>query len=334
MYETKPEITKEFILSRVSEEEIFQRYLGIYPKVTDDFKNFLRADKQEGCRFYRDTRGVLKFKDFSKGWNWDCFNVVQRVESCSFVEALRIIAVDFQLITSSGIDRNVKFSHNPDTLDKAVIRGKTEIQIKAQPWTTTDIKYWKSYGLDSETLKRYQVYSVQRLWIGGKLRGQYSHSDPIYAYYFGNGDYKIYFPFRSKGGYGRFRQNNFDILQGYNQLPEEGDYLIITKSLKDVMCLSVFSIPAVAPMAESKLVDHTEISNLLYRFDSLYSLMDWDNAGITMAVKMRMEYDIPALMFGAEYAEDGIKDFADHIKQRGIQETIDLVEYVKKEEGF
>ncbi len=100
------------------------------------------------------------------------------------------------------------------------------------------------------------------------------------------------------------------------------------------MCLSLFSIPAVAPMAESKLVHHTEISNLLYRYDSLYSLMDYDNAGITMAVKMRMEYDIPALMFGPDYVEEGVKDFADHIKIRGLHETIDLVEHVKKEEGF
>ena len=36
-------------------------------------------------------------------------------------------------------------------------------------------------------------------------------------------------------------------LQGLSQLPDRGDTLVITKSLKDVMCLDIWDIPAIAP---------------------------------------------------------------------------------------
>ncbi len=327
MFQYKPEITKKFLYQRLSEEDIFHRYLGIYPKLKIDYKNPLRKDDFDTCQFYKDNRGILKFKDFSKGWNWDCINVVQYIYNVKYQEALKIIAKDFNLITYGTAPTPVTriYTENaPEFIEKKVFK------IRTQSWTSTDIKYWKSWGINSDILKKYQVYSVLAFWVDDILKGKYQHGDPIYAYYFDNGDYKLYFPFRNKRVIGgRFRSNNNDVLQGSKQLPKTGENLIVTKAYKDVMCLDLFDIPAVAPSSESIILTQVQYDGLSKRFNNIYSLMDNDKAGRTMAVKLRMAYKIKPLMFSREDYNEGIKDFSDHIKIRGIQETIDLVEYAK-----
>src|SRR5205085_2779390 len=92
-------ITKEFILSRISEERIFIKYLGLEPVDRGSFCNPLRPnDDDPGCSFYVDRRGVWKFHDIAAGYNWDCFNVVEFSYNFSFKEALIRIAIDFGIL--------------------------------------------------------------------------------------------------------------------------------------------------------------------------------------------------------------------------------------------
>ena len=51
-------------------------------------------------------------------------------------------------------------------------------------------------------------------------------------------------------------------LQGLSQLPKSGDTLVITKSLKDVMCLDIWGIPAVAPSSESCVIPSDIVKQL------------------------------------------------------------------------
>ena len=62
----EPKITKEFLLSKCSEEEYMQFYLGI-PVKHGLFKSPLRNDARPTCSFYRNSSGELIFKDFSVG---------------------------------------------------------------------------------------------------------------------------------------------------------------------------------------------------------------------------------------------------------------------------
>lgn len=56
-------ITKELILSKVSEETLMEHYLGI-PVKKGLFKSPLRQDSKPTCAFYRNRKGDLIFKDF------------------------------------------------------------------------------------------------------------------------------------------------------------------------------------------------------------------------------------------------------------------------------
>ena len=56
----------------------------------------------------------------------------------------------------------------------------------------------------------------------------------MYAYKVYN-HFKIYKPYADK--YTKWRNNLTELdIQGYKQLPKTGDILVITKSMKDVMC--------------------------------------------------------------------------------------------------
>src|SRR5690606_31887571 len=116
------------------------------------------------------------------------------------------------------------------------------IQVKRQPWTEKDKEYWRSFYLNGRILKKYNVASCEKVWLNDDIIYSYNSNDPAFVYYFGQGDYKIYFP--NKKEY-RFIGNTTH-MKGLEQLQEKGEILIITKSLKDVMVLDIFNIPAVA----------------------------------------------------------------------------------------
>lgn len=93
----------------------------------------------------------------------------------------------------------------------------------------------------------------------------------MYAYKVYN-NFKIYRPLADK--YHKWRNNltEYDI-QGYKQLPEKGDILIITKSLKDVMCLCKMGIPAVSPASESTFIPNIALEELKKRFKRIIILL-------------------------------------------------------------
>ena len=98
MFEYKENLSKEFLLSKVTEEDIFMKYLNIYPNLNDYFRNPLRTDAHPDCKFYRDSRGTLKFKDFAYGMNIDCFN-------CAFLsgkstQLLRRVILQYDFMVS------------------------------------------------------------------------------------------------------------------------------------------------------------------------------------------------------------------------------------------
>jgi len=102
------------------------------------------------------------------------------------------------------------------------------------------------------------------------------------------GEYKIYFPKRENY---RFICNTTAV-QGLRQLPPSADFLILTKSLKDVMVLRSVGIFSVAWQGESVLPDAETIDELKSRFPLIYSLYDFDPAGIKTANKIKRIYGI------------------------------------------
>ena len=55
-------------------------------------------------------------------------------------------------------------------------------------------------------------------------------------------------------------------------IPKNGEYLCITKSLKDVMTLYSLGIPAIAPMSETCFLTDSQYNKVIRRFNKVILL--------------------------------------------------------------
>lgn len=336
MYQYQEELTRLFVLSRISEEDIFFKYLGIYPNMTDYFRNPLRPDSTADCRFYRDSRQVLKFNDFAYKMNLDCFNVVSRLHNnANFNEVLKIIAEDFNLFES---DINYSLAERLETFKKDNKSQYVDMKVQRRDFTKWDLEFWQKNGWSLETLKIFKVSPLLRAWINGNQMYTYSSKDPGYVYFLGNDElgrphYKLYFPLRDRY---KFIQNIGDAIQGLEQLPEHGDFLIITKSYKDVGCMFNYDLPSIAPMGETVLLSDEQFEDLNNRFFKIFTLFDRDRAGMIGSQLYRKRFGTIPLLFDARNNQlfrnkTDPKDFTDHHIDLGIQEMLDIINYTKEE---
>lgn len=62
---------------------------------------------------------------------------------------------------------------------------------------------------------------------------------------------------------------------------EGGEYIVITKSLKDVMCLYEFGIPAIAPCSENLFLTESQYEKIKKKFKRILVLYDNDRPGMS-----------------------------------------------------
>lgn len=55
-------------------------------------------------------------------------------------------------------------------------------------------------------------------------------------------------------------------------IPRNGEYLVLTKSLKDVACLYSLGIPAIAPMSETCFLTDSQYNKIIQRFEKVVLL--------------------------------------------------------------
>lgn len=318
MYSFEPELTKDYIFSKLKQEEIFEKYLGIKVQTKRHFTNPLRDDKRVTCKFkyYGNT---LIFTDFSGWFSGNCIKLVMFLFSLNYHKSLEKIKEDFLLTGSSFI------SYNVENTNTKVEQEKTKFIIVPRNFSKLDATYWSSYKISSKTLELFNVKAVKYLSIkGSKFKYYYNFKDPAYVYFFTNDDVKIYFPNRQQF---RFLSNT-DLIQGYNQLPDKGDVLIITKSLKDVMCLYELGYNAIAFQNEIVIPKKEIIDELKTRFKKIFLFYDFDLTGIRTTNKIIKQYEIDFIFltngkFGT--IDYGAKDISDYVKIKGLKNTKKLI---------
>lgn len=318
----QPKITKELILSRFSEEQLMEYYLHI-PVKKGLFRSPLRRDKQPTCSFYRNKSGTLIFKDFATGQHLNIFDVVQSIFRCDYFESLRIIANDFGIVRDNALHKNPgKINLNPIKIkDKEI----SKIQIEVQEFTDSELKWWGRYGISKDILKRFNVYSCKHVFLNDQLFAESQQHCPIFGYYGkkyqGLELWRCYFPKRTSF---RFITNwPSKKIQGYDQLPKKGKLLVITKSMKDSMCLYSCGITACAPNSENLFIPDKVLEDLKNRFENIVVLYDNDRPGLYNMAKIRKEH--PELTYVFIPKKYGSKDISDFYKDHGRKETLNLI---------
>ena len=323
MFKIEPtlKITKEFIFSKISQEQVFEHYLGI--QVTNKLfcsPSILRKDNNPTCTFYKNAKGILKLKDFASD-NLDCIAVVMKIFTCTYYTALRIICNDFGLIKTNVEKNPPKIEYSGKILKET---EKSRIEVVTKEFSQKELDWWKSFGVSKKSLDKFNIFSIKSIFLNGNYFNSSSESCPIYGYYGGADNdgvnlWRLYMP--TKRNY-RFISNwSSNMIQGAKQLPKSGEFLIITKSLKDVVSLYEYGIIAIAPCSETLFLSENQYSRLKARYKEIFLLYDKDLPGVKASQKIRKNFpDINVLLMPKT------KDFTDYVKKYGTLKTLNLIE--------
>jgi hypothetical protein len=307
----------ENLLKRYSEEDIMER-MGV-PITEERFKSPYRNDNKPTCSLWRapgnDKLYYMDWALFSDPI--DVYDLYMHVYNVStFNEALTGI---WEMMSEDVSSRTVQ-----QRISEIRSKSSNETKVTAgpRPWRIEDIKWWSSFGISKYTLIHFDVQPIQSAFLGHDLIYNYIPDavKPGYLYTF-PGSIKVYFPHRK---YNRFYHDSGKTVQGWTQLPAEGEFVVITKSMKDVMLLYELGVPAVAPMSESILLDQDSVVSLKKRFAYVVVLMDNDHAGIVALRKYKAQ-GLRILMLSRFWS----KDISDFYLKYGISKTSRLVNATK-----
>ena len=307
-------ITLEYILSKVTEYDIYAHYLGQF-KVGMIYNSPFRKDKNPSFGiFYSKRTKQLLFKDHGTG---ECGNVIKFVQlytgKTNYNDILQDIVAKLNITTDTKLDSSKQYIPSQETV----------IGVVRQEFTDVDTNYWSQFHISTKTLKKFNVNSIKYYLCNGVVKGIYKPENPMYAYKVYN-NFKVYRPLGDK--YTKWRNNltEYDV-QGYEQLPKKGDICIITKSLKDVMCLYEMGIPAISPSSESTWLPNTVLEDILKRFKRVLICFDRDGAGMRNLRKISLKTGLNGLIMHKKFKA---KDISDAIKANGFDK---IKEYIYAE---
>jgi len=309
--ESTPIVTKQYLKDSIGEAAIIEYYLRV-PIQSGLFKSPLRTDNNPTCSLYLNTAGEIRMKDFGNGFNGNFISIVMEKFGITYSQALKKIYQD------------MKGGKIPEVSSIPTLPTEKEykqISVTLGTMETKDLNYWKQFGITPDILELYKVFKCEHVWINYQedMYPHYSTSPrmPIYGYYFGTNRWKIYFPTKQSL---RFLCNT-DTIQGLKQLPDTGDLVIVTKSMKDVMSFRALGLWAIAPQGESNRLSAELVHNLKSRFTNVIINYDWDTAGKLSMIKVRNEYQLACVAISSYRKNQGYKDISDLIKGLGFEDA-------------
>jgi 5S rRNA maturation endonuclease (ribonuclease M5) len=158
---------------------------------------------------------------------------------------------------------------------KRVEMERTYLHIQEIPWSDETYEYWEGYGIDIMTLEK---YNVKPLLSGGGMKAIWEDKyNPMYVYHIGDG-IKIYAPYADKANKWRSNTRREDV-QGWAQMDNKANHVIVTKSLKDVMVLDVLGFNAIAVQSENTMLTLWHMKYLAGMRVDIIVFFDNDAAG-------------------------------------------------------
>lgn len=317
-----PDSILDDIKSRLSDYDIFKRYCKNFEEINKPFLSEFYADSNPSCRVYQNKNNNLYYKDFGSGENLSCYGYVMTKFNCTFTEALTIIANDFGIYKSDKIRPELLLGRDSISKPKQE-KIKSTISIVPRQWTLYDYNYWfKQYGISFEWLESYEVVPCSHVYLHkGDKTTVFTHTNdnPMYAYRFeynGLYSYKIYKPLESNKKYKwLFSGGTEHNIEGFDQLPLHDNLLIITKSLKDVICCRILGYSAISLQGEANKLSKELVIKLLRRFDKIIVFYDNDNQGVKSANKITSNYGFRSIFIPPEYECKDLSEMIAKINQ-------------------
>lgn len=316
-------LTKELILSKISEYDIFRYYMPDKKwKINEATHSPFRKDTHPSFMI-GNKQGYLYFIDFTdSAYRGSCFDFVMLLYGLPTVyDAVVMIDKDFGLGFNGHATRTDAYKiitaeyKQPEELGKRY----SLIQVVARKFTNEELSYWNNYFQDADDLKRENIYGIKKVYLNKQLF-TFSETDLKFGYYY-DGNWKIYRPFVEAKK--KWVPNNVPIttMDGLNDIKDCGT-AIITKSKKDYMVLKKIYPHVCAVQNESVGCFSTE--NVTYiKENSKRQILsfDSDKAGVKNSQEITKLFDFEYLNVPRPYLSDGITDFADLAKDYGLKKV-------------
>lgn len=316
------DLTVKNILKKIRDYDIFSYYIDDLT-IGKAISSPLRVDNHPSFSVYPSDFG-LKYIDYATGDQGTCFDFVMKKYNLNFFECLAVINNDFRLGLSSKGYTKPTLSIVGVKQDKAPARKNDTavIQVKRRGWNDREDKsFWSQYGITCKILNFFNVYPLTHIWVNDWLVHTTTKDNPSYGYYFGDDHWKVYSPYSNH----KFISNTpKDVYAGYQQLPERGDLLVMTKSLKDVICLYQHGVHAIAPQSEGQNITHKFMGEMKERFKRIVVFYDNDQAGKRGTRKVCGTHALNSVVTPEE------KDISDYHKKFGREKTGLLIKNLLK----
>ena len=295
------------LLDKLDDYTIYSYYLGSF-KPGKLMNSPLRSDdKMPSFAIFPSKTGGLLFKDHGTGESGNALKFIKLYKGIQTRnelerELLRIVRLSNPTSNVATVTR----TYTP--------RGDTDIGIVRQPFTEVDKKYWKQFHISIDTLKKFNVFSIKYFLCNRVVRGTYKEDSPMYAYKVYD-RFKIYRPLASK--YTKWRTNLTNrYVQGLAELPVEGgNLLIITKSLKDVMCLYEMGFSAIAASSETTFIPEDILQSLRSKWNHVVILYDRDRTGMLKSRDYNKRYKLDCIFVHKKFKA---KDISDAVRDNGF----------------
>ncbi len=247
--------SKEDLLAKVTSYDILNHYLQPYHNsgrllAAKNISNPFQAEKQETPSFNifpTMGTGEWRYKDFATGDDGSCFDLVMKLFNISFPEALQKINSDFTLLLDA--------TQEPIKSNRQLAQEAPKFTIKRKQFNDAEKEFWLKFGIDEQTLKRFNVSSLEEFSTTSKIGNPYTTKSSfdkfIFAYESDNW-VKLYKPLdekKYKFQYLGTKAQGF--IFGWKQLPDNGELLIITGGEKDVMTLAAKGFNAITLNSET-----------------------------------------------------------------------------------
>ena len=293
----------EGLTARISEVQIAMKCLNL-TKIPCLIRSPFREDKKPSFDVY-EKNGKVYFKDFATGDFFDLQNLLCSIYNVDSDVLCQHIIDNHSLVTDIKVGQYFSSKKSENT---------TIVKSTEREWMSYDIEYWKSYGITRDWLEIANVHPISYFFINKQM-----YVADKYAYVYlewkdGVETQKIYQPYNHMGAKW-FSSYNSSIWSLWTKLPEKGDKLIITSSLKDALCLwENLGIPSCALQSESTYPKPKIVQQLKDRFKKIYVFFDNDfnadeNHGRIFSKRLCNMYGFNMIEIPIDYCAKDPSDF-------------------------
>ncbi len=312
----KKKITEKELLNRVSDSDIFRHYFGEFD-FNKCYPSVFRKDVHPSTGFFKNKNNRIVYNDLSTGEKLGAINFVGQLYNLSYYDAIDKIARDFGLI--EGTD-NTPLAKIKKYRPKEKVHKRYDVLVGK--FNERELDYWKDYSISKQELLDHKIYPLRELRINDFLiENPKNYLRFVYSLKgMDNQEYvKIYSPYDPIYKWiGSVPKN---VLFGLTDLKFQSDTLVITKGNKDLLIWKKYFTDVIAPQSESPNSIPEDICELLNNsYSNIYVNFDCDEPGKKGSLRLTEKYgwkhiNVPDVY----YQKEGIKDFADLVKIKGLK---------------